>query len=98
MALRKRGIEAYEYHDRTSSIVTIGSFRSDGTPRPDGTKEINPAMLKVIQDYGPARKNLPGQGVQGLKPRQLEGIPFDVQPLPIEVPRASSPSGIAANR
>ncbi|MCA9204891.1 MAG: hypothetical protein KDA59_17675, partial [Planctomycetales bacterium] len=26
LALRRRGVEAYEFHDRFASIVTVGSF------------------------------------------------------------------------
>ncbi len=35
-ALRMKGYEAYEFHDRYASIVTVGSFDSVGTPRADG--------------------------------------------------------------
>ena len=38
--LRNQGYEAYEFHDRGSSIVTVGSFDSVGTPRADGKIEI----------------------------------------------------------
>ena len=30
VALRKQGVEAYEFHDRHESLVTIGSFDSVG--------------------------------------------------------------------
>lgn len=88
-ALRRQGVEAYEFHDRHESIVTIGSFASEGTPLPDGTVQINPAVLQVMQAYGAKRDPIPGQSVFGLKPRQLDGIAFDIQPMPIEVPRRS---------
>jgi len=84
-ALRDNGIEAYEFHDRYESIVTIGSFHSTGTPREDGKIEINPAIHKVIESYRAEKQPL-GTMV-GLKPRTLKGIPFDVQPQPVEVPR-----------
>ena len=87
MALRKRGVEAYEFHDRHESIVTIGSFESVGTPRADGKTEINPAVHAVIQTYGAQRRQL--GGVLGLQPRVIDGITLDVQPLPVEVPRRS---------
>jgi len=32
-ALRMKGYDAYEFHDRYASIVTVGSFNSAGTPR-----------------------------------------------------------------
>ena len=86
--LRKRNIEAYEFHDRTESLVTVGSFDSVGTPRTDGKTEINPAILKIMKCYGAQEQTLPG-GRVGLAPRAVGGIPFDVQPMPVEVPRRS---------
>lgn len=95
MALRDRKIEAYEFHDRHESIVTIGSFASDGTELPDGTKEINPAVYRIMETYGAAREPLPGRPMVGLQPRAMEGIPFDIQPMPMPVPRASVGSAYA---
>jgi len=91
-ALRERGVEAYEFHDRHESIVTVGSFDSIGTPRADGKLEIEPAVLQVMQTYGPQRQPLPGSDAQrmaGLIPKMLGGIPFDIQPVPVAVPRKS---------
>jgi len=91
-ALRQRGVEAFEFHDRHESIVAVGSFNSVGTPRVDGKKEINPAVHQVMQAYGPVKQPLvdgAGREVSGLQPRQLDGVFFDVQPIPVEVPRRS---------
>ena len=65
--LRKRGVEAYEFHDRTESIVTIGSFQSTGSERSDGKTEINPAILKIMERYGAQQRALPN-GQLGLAP------------------------------
>ncbi len=89
-ALREKGVEAYEFHDRYASIVTIGSFDSVGVPRADGKIEINPAMHSIIKTYGAEAKLLPGQVTPQLsKPKSIEGVPFDVSPVPVEVPRRS---------
>jgi hypothetical protein len=90
-ALREKGVEAYEFHDRTESIVCVGSFDSVGSPRPDGKIEINPAIHRIMQEYGPEKVPDPslGPGQLGLRPRTLNGIPFDVQPLPVMVPKRS---------
>jgi hypothetical protein len=88
-ALRAKGLEAYEFHDRTESIVTIGSFADYGTPRVDGKTEINPAMHRLMEEYGPVETKLP-DGTIGLQARVLAGIPFDAQPWPVQVPRASA--------
>jgi hypothetical protein len=88
--LHKRGVEeAYQFHDVYESIVTVGSFESVGTPRQDGRIEINPAVLRIMQSYSPQQRQLGGQGMAGLVPRTLGGIPFDVQPTPVAVPKRS---------
>lgn len=90
-ALREKGVEAYEFHDRTESIVTIGSFNSVGEPRPDGKTEINPAVHKVMQEYGPVEKAKPGTDQIEMYARveKTSNIRFDAQPMPVEVPRQS---------
>ena len=70
VALRTRGVEAYEFHDRHESIVTVGSFDSVGQPRVDGKTEINPAVHQVMAMYGATRQPIPGQGSLGLQPRE----------------------------
>ncbi len=93
MKLRKKGIKAYEFHDRHESYVTVGHFDWVGrTPGSDGKQEMNPAIVKIIQRYGPIHQPVTGKGGQslaGIQPRTFEGIPFDVQPWPVEVPRRS---------
>lgn len=86
-ALRKQGVEAYEFHDRTSSWVTVGSFDSIGATRPDGKIDLYPQVLKIIEQYGTAPAV--GSSTPYTTPKALGGIAFDVQPLPVEVPRPS---------
>jgi hypothetical protein len=86
-ALRKKGYEAYEFHDRSSSIVTVGSFGTVGTKRPDGKIEINPAIHTIMKTFGAETSIEPGQEAKVGQPKKLGGIPFDVQPMPVEVPR-----------
>lgn len=88
-ALRAKGVEAYEFHDRTESIVTIGSFNEVGAPRPDGKTEINPRIHAIMQQYGPIEQSLPGSAAAQVFARTLNGVPFDPQPLPVQVPRES---------
>ncbi|GIW95788.1 MAG: hypothetical protein KatS3mg110_3829 [Pirellulaceae bacterium] len=91
MALREKGIEAYQWHDIFESVVTIGSFDSVGTPRPDGYVEINPDIHAIIETYRARPRPLPN-GLIGLEPKMLDGIPFDVQPLPVRVPKVTARS------
>jgi len=85
--LRAKGVEAYEFHDRNSSIVTIGSFNTVGSPRSDGKIEINPAIHKIIETYGAAKTVSAGKSGPTARLKEIQGIPFDIQPLPVEVPR-----------
>jgi hypothetical protein len=86
-ALRAKRYDAYEFHDDTSSIVTVGSFDSLGTKRPDGTIEYHPEVLTIFQQFGPI--NLTINGVTKTQPNGLVDIPFDPDPTPIEVPQRS---------
>jgi hypothetical protein len=88
-AFREKGVEAYEFHDRTESIVTIGSFNEVGTPRPDGKLEINPAVHKIMQQYGPIEQAKPGTNQVEMYARMIDGIRLDPQATPVKVPRQS---------
>jgi hypothetical protein len=88
-ALREKGVEAYEFHDRTESVVTVGSFKEVGQPRPDGKTEINPAVHRVMQEYGPVEQPKPGTNQVELYARMINGIRIDPQPIPVEVPHQS---------
>ena len=88
-ALRDKGVEAYQFHDRTESMVCVGSFDSVGEPRDDGKIEINPAIHRLMETYGPEKTFIPGKVQAYLQPKMIEGIPCDSQPLPVIVPRQS---------
>ena len=92
-ALRQKGIEAYEFHDRTESLVTIGSFNDVGQPRPDGKIEINPAIHRIMQEYGPIEQMNPRTRQIELLARTLKvgnrSLRYDPQPMPVEVPKQS---------
>lgn len=87
--LRKQGYEAYEFHDVTESMVCVGAFDSVGTPRADGKTEINPAVLKIMERFGPNKQVAPGQTSAQLQPKIELGMPLDYQPIPVFVPRSS---------
>lgn len=97
-ALRRDGIEAYEFHDRHESLVTVGSFESVGRPLPNGTTEFSPTICSILEKFGAERKKLPGQAVEGLVPKKFGGVQCDVQPIPIEVPRVSIGASYNRNR
>lgn len=89
-ALREKGYEAYVFHDHYASIVTVGSFNSVGTPRADGKTEMAPEILGLINWFSARRtKALPGAIGGVMAPQTLVDIPFDMQPILVEVPKRS---------
>lgn len=88
-ALQVLGYEAYEFHDRFASMVTVGNFETPGTRRPDGKIEINPKAHQIIKTFGPD----PNTG----QPRQVVGIPLDVQPVMVVVPKRSFAADYSEN-
>lgn len=98
-ALREKGWEAYEFHDRYASIVTVGSFDSVGTPRADGKIEINPRINMILQTFSGAPTSGPvPAGTLPTQVKSLLGIPFDVQPIIVQVPRRSISRELAAGQ
>ena len=92
-------MEAYEFHDRFESIVTVGSFDSIGSKTRDGKINLNSEVYAVMHKFAARRRQFPGrngEAMTGLEPRQLEGIPFDVQPIPVGVPSRSIATDYAA--
>ncbi|MBA62706.1 MAG: hypothetical protein CMJ76_10120 [Planctomycetaceae bacterium] len=89
IALRKQGIQAYEYHDRHESVVCVGSFNSLGVRQLDGKINLESRVAAVMKAYGAQRVQIPNSSQYGLRPKTLGGIQFDIQPRPIHVPKKS---------
>ncbi|MFM7562167.1 MAG: hypothetical protein ACKO9H_08340 [Planctomycetota bacterium] len=90
--LRKLGVEAYEFHDRHESYVCVGSYDWATTKDADGQITQNPEIVKTIQMFKGDVENLPNQQ-NALVPKSLPklkkmGIAFDIQPVPVLVPKA----------
>lgn len=92
-ALRMKGYEAYEFHDRYASIVTVGSFDSLGRPGPNGVTELDPRIVAIIDQF---KSEGSSQGMVTAK--TLVGIPFDPQPLLVHVPKRSASAVLSQNR
>lgn len=97
--LRKEGVEAYQFHDRTQSIVTIGSFENLGRELPGGDFEYDAPILAVMNEYrafnidANLADQVKRQTTQGVPVKCVaERFPFDVQPMPIRVPKPSKRS------
>ena len=88
-ALRMKGYDAYEFHDRFASIVTVGSFNSVGTPaRMERSRSIR-KFDKIMKTFGAQPVAVPGQTTPITPLKTLVGIPFDIQPIPVRAPRRS---------
>ena len=94
-ALRAKDVEAYEYHDRYASYVTIGSFDELGKPLPSGEFQYHPDILAILEKWcgyrmvdaqDPTTKAR--TKIQSLN--SLEKIPFDIEGKPMAVPRAET--------
>jgi len=83
-ALRRAGFQAWEFHDRESSVVCVGSINQLAVQQADGKAVVNPEITKIIAALGPNPAKL-AQGV--IEPRAFDGIFLDVDPKPIDVPR-----------
>jgi hypothetical protein len=80
-ALRSRGIEAYEFHDRYCSIVTIGGFDQPARQLANGTLVPDPQIQQIIQRYQAQKVG------NSTKIVVVDGIECDPLPVIIEVPR-----------
>lgn len=84
-ALRRHGWQAWEFHDRDCSIVCVGSIDQLAVPQGDGKPVVHPEITRIVTGLGPD----PAALAQGqIVPRSFDGIMLDVQPKPIDVPRA----------
>jgi len=116
VALRAKGWEAYEFHDRHESYVTIGSF-DNGQTLADGRIVISHRNAQIITDtFGahtpnnvlnrpaPEDQRLEAKRKQqfnslfaggnrpvatGFHPKRFVGMPLDIQPKVVSVPRRS---------
>ena len=123
VALREKGWEAYEFHDRYESYVTVGSF-DHGDRLADGRIILSGRNAQIIVDTFGARSpnnvlNKPamqdrmleqqrldqfkrlyagsGQVAEGFHPKRFVGLPFDIIPEPIEVPKQSISAAYVRN-
>ena len=79
--LRERGVEAYEFHDRYSSIVTVGGFDQPLRQMPNGTTVPDQQVQQIIEQYQ-ARVDRGSPKIV-----VIDGIECDPRPVIVEVPR-----------
>ena len=82
--LRRKGWQAWEFHDRDSSIVCVGSIDQLAVNQADGTTVTHPEIVRIVKELGPDPAKL---AVGQIMPRSIDGVLLDVQPRPIDVPR-----------
>ena len=82
--LRRSGWQAWEFHDRESSMVCVGSIDQLALQQADGTLATHPEIVRIVKELGPDPAKL---AVGQIMPRSIDGVLLDVQPKPIDVPR-----------
>jgi hypothetical protein len=95
LALRAKGVEAYQFHDQYASYVTIGSFDELGTQMPSGELQFSSAIRQILDEYcGYTSVDAKLRSSQALTKIQtvksLDKIPFDIEGKPMAVPRAGT--------
>ena len=89
-ALRIKGYEAYEFHDRYESVVTVGSFESVGQKGANGVTELEPRIVAAMDQFKAEQK------VAGaVTAKAIIGIPLDPQPMLIHVPKRTAVAALS---
>jgi hypothetical protein len=83
-ALRKQGWQAWEFHDRESSIVCVGSLSQVTVGNQNGVQQPHPEFLRIKNGLGPDPEKL---AVGTILPKRVDGILLDIDLRPIDVPR-----------
>lgn len=87
--LRRSGWQAWEFHDRESSMVCVGSIEQLAVQQANGTLATHPEIVRIVKELGPDPVKLAAGQIM---PRSIDGVLLDVQPKPIDVPRV--PTGL----
>lgn len=89
--LRRRGYEAYEFHDRYASMVFVGSFDTLGEQIQGGQLNLRPEIVTIMNVFGAHKETdrLGNPDARVGQPKIIMNIPLDIQPQPVEVPRES---------
>ncbi len=82
--LRRSGWQAWEFHDRDSSIVCVGSVDQLAVQQANGAMATHPEIVRIVKELGPDPVKLAAGQIM---PRSIDGVLLDVQPKPIDVPR-----------
>jgi hypothetical protein len=94
--LRKLGFEAYEFHNREQSIVTVGAFNQLTVQGPDGQPVDNPQIHKMLAAFSIQVASTPGAPYMHIAGTELDRrkqqFPtcwkmLDLQPSVVPVPR-----------
>jgi hypothetical protein len=84
--LRAQGIEAYQFHDQFSSIVTVGGFDYYEIPTRDSNINLRPEIVQIMNYFRGQPNNIFANQPMSYEPRRFNGIECDLQPKVIEVP------------
>jgi hypothetical protein len=95
-SLRRQGYEAYEFHDREQSIVTVGNFEVASIPGPNGSPTMPPQIDRLARVFGVQVAAAPGNTAMEMPlheiQRRKQAFPhgwslLDLHPEVIHVPK-----------
>ena len=86
--LRKEGYEAYYYHDRALSVVTVGRFGPDAVVVGRDGRTYYSAEVQALQQQELLKYNLVNGGIVKVRDDRGQGVP--VPSRLVEVPRRSA--------
>lgn len=95
VAMRKQGVDAYEFHDRYGSYVMVGSFDSLGQELTSGQFRYHPGIVEVNQKWCgyrvvDAKDPSTGAIAKTTSLNSLNKVPFDIEGKPMAVPRLAT--------
>ncbi len=95
MALREKGVEAYQFHDRYGSYVTIGSFDEPEIAGPNGQRQLRPEIQEILKEYtgftqinAKYQKSKAATSIPSLK--TFADIPLDAEGKVMAVPKPAT--------
>jgi hypothetical protein len=95
-SLRRQGYEAYEFHEREQSIVTVGNFEIAAVPGPNGRPVTPPEIDRLMRVFGVQVAPNPGNTAMEMPlaeiQRRKQAFPhgwslLDLHPAVISVPK-----------
>lgn len=90
--LRRRGVEAYQFHDRYRSLVTVGTYNELGHAVEGGGFDYSADIAATIDRFRGAGEVMQTSYGTVMRSKATAGVVFDLQPRPIAIPKVEKSS------